>query len=46
MRTHMVTWHNSQGTQYVTRVFTSELADFAADVNSVGGTVAVMEQES
>jgi hypothetical protein len=45
MSTHMVTWRNSRGTDYTTRVFTSELRDFAADVASVGGTVLEMRQE-
>lgn len=44
--TTMVTWMQANGEEIATRVYTSELAEFCADIQSVAGYVMEMHEES
>lgn len=44
--TTMVTWMQSDGAEMRTRVYTSELRDFCADIQSVDGYVIEMHEEA
>lgn len=43
--TTMVTWRGRYGNQWTTRIMTVHLAEFTADVESVGGEVLNSEVE-